>query len=131
MAIGQEYDFKTADGDLFIPIANGVHLSEVMNRLEFDFGEVFVAIYQADKVTLATGTGGTIAVRGRGKFDGQWLTPSGVTGVINVTEIQAGNADYDLVSFNSTLEQVQLTFAGITGGNAAFVRAYVFRKGTS
>lgn len=112
------YNFKHTDGSIFLPIADGTHDLEGI-YLEHPSGQVHLIFYQSDKTTVATPTGGTVAFRAS-IMDGQFIDASS-NGTVNAADVQSGNASYTPPVFNGPVKMVRATFAGITGGSAAFV----------
>ena len=120
--MGQRYFFKDLTEETFIPINNGEFLSSGMSA-EYSTGQCYLQFYDAQKQPV-TPTGGTVTFRG-GAFDGQKLMPTNGNGIINATDVVAGEALYTPPLFDGCIVFTSMTLSGITG--ATYVRAYHWR----
>lgn len=73
--------------------------------------QIHMAFYNAQGV-LTTPTGGTATVRA-GMFEGQ--TQDLPDGVVDATEVEAGNVTYDPPTWSGPSRFVEVTLVGVTG----------------
>lgn len=118
--MSRRFYFKDSSGNTYIPVADGEFFTDQMST-DYSGGDCVVELFDANK-NLVTGTGGTIAFASE-TAAGQWHTPNNGTGVIDATDVVAGDATYTLPTFNDgTVIRSRMTLSGVTG--AVYVRAH-------
>ena len=116
-----QFHFKTAGGDLTIPVADDDFFTGPMQ--EFSKGNCFLEFLDGSGDPV-TPTGGTIVFKSAA-IDGQFLDAP-VIQSINAVDVEVGDASYTPPSFNSVVVDTRMTLAGITG--AVSVRAFHWRS---
>lgn len=119
--MAKQYFFKSS-GSKLLPVTDGDSFTDEMDG-GYSLGAIAVEFLDADGVTPATPTGGTITFLSS-PIGEQWHEPSNGNGVINAVDVSQ-SPNYTMPTFNGPVIKSKMTLDSITG--ATYVRAYHWR----
>ena len=122
--MANQYNFLTAEGDKFIPIAGGEYEIQEMSA-SYSTGQCYLQFYDAQFAPV-TPTAGTVTFKASPFAADQWLGSSNGSDTIDATTVIAGESTYTTPKFSGCVIASKMTLAGITG--AVYVSAYHWRE---